>query len=162
MQRGVVIIGLGNVFLHDDAVGVRVAEALTDVAPNLKASQSVHVEKYEEMDLSILQEMKDASRLIIIDSIKSGTDPGTVSLFQLGERPGELESIPSLHELDLSDMVYLAQTLGMLHCPVLIVGVEPEDLSIGEGLSARVEAAIPRAVTAVLSSLGEQGGRCGE
>lgn len=161
MPRRIVIIGLGNRFLHDDAAGIRVAEALRKElkTKDNQPPEEVRIEEYEEMDLSILQEMKGASRLIIMDSMKSGTDPGTVSLFRLAAKSGDVESLPSLHELDLSDIVYLAQRMGMLECPVLIVGIEPADLSIGEGLSEEVEAAIPHAVMAVVSRLGEEADR---
>jgi hydrogenase maturation protease len=156
-----VVVGLGNRFLRDDAAGIRVAEALKR---ELRARESprpeeVRVEEYEEMDLSILQEVEGASRLILVDSMMSGTEPGTVSLFRLAEKSEVMGSMPSLHELDLSDMVYLAQRVGILRCPVLIVGIEPADLSIGEGLSEKVEAAIPLAVREVLSSIGEEARR---
>jgi hydrogenase maturation protease len=155
----VVIIGLGNVFLHDDGVGIRVAEALKHKLKPAgpRSAPQIRIEEYEEMDLSLLQEIQGAMRLIVVDSMKSGTDPGTVSVFRLAENPRGLESMPSLHELDLSDMVYLAQSMGVLDCPVFIVGIEPEDLSVGEGLSERVEGAIPRAVEAVVSRLGAEG-----
>lgn len=158
MSKGVVVIGLGNVFLHDDAAGIRVAQALRkQLGVKGSPAPGVRIEEYEEMDLSLLQEMQGATRLIVVDSMKSGTEPGTVSLFRLAEKPGDLESMPSLHELDLSDMVYLAQRMGMIDCPVFIVGIEPGDLSVGEGLSERVEAAIPRAVEVVVSRLGAEG-----
>jgi hydrogenase maturation protease len=159
LPAGIVVIGLGNRFLHDDAAGLRVAEALRKELTTQEAHQSeeVHIEEYEEMDLSLLQEVKGASRLIIIDSMKSGMEPGSVSLFRLAEKSADLGGMPSLHELELSDMVCLAQRIGMLECPVLVVGIEPADLSIGEGLSEEVAAAIPRAVTAVVSRLREAG-----
>lgn len=148
-----VVIGVGNRFLHDDAAGIRVAEAVKRMV------DGVRVEEYEEMDLSLLQEMKGASSIIIVDSVKSGAEPGAVTLFRIATGPGELEDMPSLHELDLSDLVRLAERIGLIDCEVTLVGIEPADLSVGEGLSAEVEAAIPRAASAVVSSLDGGGSR---
>jgi Ni,Fe-hydrogenase maturation factor len=51
-------------------------------------------------------------------------------------------------------MLDLANHAELFACPVFIVGVEPEDLSLGEGLSPSVSAALPLAVQAVLDELG--------
>ena len=139
-----IVIGLGNRFVHDDAAGLAVAEALRGKLP-----MSVEIREYEEMDLSLIEEFRDASKLVIVDSMKSGTKPGTVSLFTVAEGTGEGERFPSLHELELAGMIDLARRMGILVCPVVIVGIEPADLSLGEGLSPPVFAAVPEAVGVV-------------
>jgi len=141
-----IVVGLGNRFVHDDAVGIEVVGELRK-----RDLPSVELVDYEEMDLSLLEEFGDASRLVIVDSMKSGTKPGTVSVFSVAE--GSVEALPSLHELELSDMVTLARKVGLLSCPVLIVGIEPAELTVGEGLSPRVRAAVPAAVETVLALL---------
>lgn len=149
-----VIIGLGNRFLHDDAVGLAVVDKLGEMKDSDEpALEDATIDAYEEMDLSLLQQMKHASRLIIIDSMKSGEAPGTVSIFRVAEGKGGIDSLPSLHELELSEMIKLAKDIGVISCPVEIVGVEPADLTLGEGLSEQVRAAVPKAVRLVVAQL---------
>lgn len=144
-----VVIGLGNRFVHDDGAGL---EVVAELRRRGLAGKGVEIRGYEEMDLSLLEEFGGASRIVIVDSMKSGTKPGTVSLYEVAEDPGEV-SLPSLHELELSGMVGLARRMGVVSCPVLIVGIEPADLSVGEGLSREVRSAVPAAVEAVLAQL---------
>lgn len=144
-----IVIGLGNRFVHDDAVGLEVAAELRRRGLD---REGVEVKDYEEMDLSLLDEIKGASLIILVDSMKSGGKPGTVSLFEVADDQGEVD-LPSLHELELSGMVALARRMGVVSCPVLIVGIEPGDLTLGEGLSPEVRSAIPAAVEAVLAQV---------
>ena len=153
MPASVVVVGLGNRFLHDDAVGIRVAEALARLKRKDQRLNGVEVKQYEEMDLSLLQEFGNASRLIVVDAARSGTAPGSVSVYGVAESQETVERLPSLHELDVTEMIGLARTLGIVKCPVRIVGIEPGDLSLGEGLSTAVERAVPSAVEAVLAEI---------
>lgn len=154
----IVVVGIGNRFVHDDAVGLQVAEELKRKKEEAgEAFDGVSIQEYEEMDLSLLQEFKDASLLIIVDSVKSGTKPGTVSTLEVAEDSAEISGLPSLHELELADMVSLARKMGIVECPVLIVGIEPADLGLGEGLSKEVESAVPVAVRVIMAQLSGAG-----
>ena len=90
----------------------------------------------------------------MVDSVKGGKEPGIVSKFEFAPRKGDLHELPSLHSLELSDVLDLASSTGILTCPVVIVGVEPKDDSLGNGLSPEVEAAVPKAIEAVIKELG--------
>ena len=109
------------------------------------------------MDLTVIEELRGASGVIIVDSVRGGKEPGTVSKYAFTPQEGDLSELPSLHSLKLSDILDLAISSGILSCPVVIVGVEPKDDSMGIGLSPEVEAALPRAIEAVITELSEMG-----
>lgn len=94
--------------------------------------------------------------VILIDAIKAGTPPGTVSLFEASETP--LPKAPfrhSSHLFGVAEAVETARALGDLPKQLWIVGVEAEDFGYGEGLSAPVAAAVPAAVQAIKEFLKE-------
>ncbi len=149
MNGKVVVIGLGNLYMRDDGVGIRVAQDLK----KRELGEDISVEEYPEMDLTLIGNLHGASRIILVDAVKGGKEPGTVSKFEFAPRKGDLFELPSLHSLELSDVLDLASSAGILTCPVVIVGVEPKDDSLGYGLSPEVEAAVPKAVETVIKEL---------
>lgn len=144
-----VVLGLGNVFMRDDGIGIHVAREVGQ--RNL--GKEVLVYDYQEMDLSLLEYFQGASKLVLVDALKSGKPPGTVSKYSIAPREDPLIQLPSLHGLQLFDIFDLANQAGLLSCPVIIVGVEPKDCSPGEEMSEELAAALPRAVDEVIKEL---------
>jgi hydrogenase maturation protease len=149
MKNRAVVISLGNLYMKDDGIGIRVAKALKEKPPH----EDFSVHEHPEMDLTMIEKLQGASKVIIVDSVRGGKEPGTVSKYTLTRRKGEGAELPSLHSLKLHDILDLAMATGILTCPVVIIGVEPKDDSLGEGLSPEVELAIPKVIEAVIAEL---------
>ena len=141
-----VVLGLGNRYLRDDGVGVAVAEELQ----RRGIGGGVLVRAHQNIDLWLLSEYSGASRLIIIDAARSGSAPGTVTEYEVAPGPGPLGSFPGLHSLELQDLIDFANRTGLLSCPTTVIGVEPKDCSVGEGLSQEVGRAVPETVALVI------------
>lgn len=148
-----VIVCLGNRYLRDDGIGILVAEELK--SRNL--GSDILVDAYQTADLSLLWQYQGASRIIIIDALRSGAPPGTISRYTITPTSGPLAPLQGLHKLQLHDMFDIASRTGLLTCPVTILGVEPKDCGIGEGLSAELATAMSEVVTAVIKELGRLG-----
>lgn len=148
----IVVLGLGNQYMRDDGVGIAVARELQ----RRDFGEGVIVRTHQTFDLWLLSEYSEASRLIIIDSVKAGTRPGTVAEYEVTPRPGPFSSLPGLHSVKLHDLIDFASRTGLLSCPVTVIGVEPEDCEVGEGFSPEVERAVPEAVTRVAERIGRR------
>lgn len=144
-----IVIGLGNPYMKDDGVGIRVAEELR----RRSLGETIVVYDYQALDLSLLWQFKDAAKVVVVDALASGARPGSISTYSIRPTEGALETLPSLHALQLYDLFDLASQSGTLPCPVAIIGVEPRDCSPGEGLTEEVSASIPRLVDSVLREL---------
>jgi len=140
-----VVLGLGNPYLRDDGVGIAVAMELQ----RRNLGEAVLVRAHQTFDLWLLSEFSGAQRIIIVDAVRSGSAPGTVTEYEVAPRPGSLSSLPGLHSLELHDLIDFAGRMGLLSCPVAIIGVEPKDCGVGESLSPEVEQAIPEVVALV-------------
>jgi len=144
------VIGLGNQYMRDDGIGLEVA---TELKRHDLGSQ-VLVYDYQALDLSLLWEFPGASKVIFVDAFKSGVTPGTISRHVITANKDPLIQMPSMHALQLYDVFDLASQAGLLSCPVIIIGVEPKDCSVGEGLTDELLAALPRLVDEVIKELG--------
>ena len=135
--------------MHDDAIGIEVAVELR----KRSLGESTVVYDYQAMDLSILMYFKEASKIVLVDALKAGEIPGTVSKYSIPEAKNPLPNLPNNHEMQLYEIVDLARQTGVLRCPIMIIGIEPKDCTPGEGLSEEVKQALPKAINEIIKEL---------
>jgi len=119
--------------------------------------------------LDLLGWWDGAELVIVVDAVRSGDRPGTVSVIELvpevtptnrGGPPARPPQTPasgltSTHGIGLSGALRLARAIGSAPRRVVVVGIEGVDFGWGTGLSPTVSAAVPRAVDRVLGLIGE-------
>ena len=141
-----IVIGLGNEFRHDDAVGLIAARQLR--------ARGIAAEEQAGDLATLMDKWPRADGLILIDAVASGAAPGTVHCLDVSAAPLNRELFKSsTHALGLADAVELSRTLGTLPSRVLVFGVEVSDLSAGLGLSPEVERALPALIEGVLTCM---------
>lgn len=145
----VVVLAVGNRLRKDDGFGVYVGSALRRL--RLKDVLILEAGMAPEMFLTPILEF-NPSHLIVVDSIYAGLKPGAIVVSDC-ERLTEEISL-STHRVSMRLLAKYLRFMGFKG-KILIVGVQPEDLSLGEGLSPKVEEAKERVVemlTGVLSN----------
>ena len=143
------VIGLGNEYRRDDAVGLVVARRLREAAP-----ASVLVLEETGEGASLLESWQDADTVILIDAVQSGAAPGTVHRLDASAKPIAREFFRfSTHAFGLAEAVELARALGRLPPRLIVYGIEGKSFEAGVGLSPEVEAAAQVVVEWVLGEL---------
>jgi hydrogenase maturation protease len=149
----ILIAGVGNIFLGDDAFGVEVARRL--MGRNLP--DEVRVVDFGIRGLDLVYALQDGyETTILVDAYPHGQKPGTVSLIepdlQSAEEPaGDCVQPHAMHPMNVLRM---ARAMSGRLNRVLVVGCEPADLGGDDGrmgLSREVEAAIGEAVQSIES-----------
>jgi hydrogenase maturation protease len=153
----VLVAGIGNVFLGDDAFGVELAGRLA--ARKLPGGVEVVDFGIRGMDLAFaLQEDLDAA--VLLDAVPRGGEPGTLYVIEPEVGAGAAAAVEA-HGMDPVKVLALARRLGRLPARVLVVGCEPasvgslEDGDMRMELSEPVRAALEPAVELVEELLGE-------
>jgi len=137
-----ILIGIGNEFRRDDAVGL--------IAARLLRQQGVAAEEFEGDVTALMDLWKSKDRVILIDAVLSGAAPGSIHRLDVGAAPLDKEVFKdSTHALGLADAIELARALGRLPAKVLVFGIEAGDLTAGIGLSPAVQEALPNLVKEV-------------
>ena len=152
MKNHILIAGVGNIFLGDDAFGVEVARTMA--ARTLPEHVVVRDFGIRSFDLAYAL-LDEWSAVILVDAVSRQAAPGT--LFVIEPELNELSDAtePAAfdgHSMDPVTVLRLAQTLGEIHPKVFVVGCEPADLGGEEGrmgLSPEVESAVEECVTMV-------------
>ncbi len=157
-QRPALLLGLGNVLLTDDGVGVHVLHALRSDFPPRGACSSIRLCDGGTLGLELLTEIEDVDSLIVIDATRFGAAPGSVRVFIDGEMDKQLRGARrSVHELALTDLIAAAQLTERAPARRALVGIQPESLAWGTEPTSSVQAAIPWACAAVRELLSEWG-----
>jgi len=144
------IIGVGNLLMGDDGVGVEVARLL---------SQHPLPEGVEVIDggtggLSLLPYIEESDGVIFVDAVDAKETPGTVIRLSVEEiLSGRDGDIPfSLHEAAVPDLLRLASELGITPRSVLF-GVQVASVTPGIGLSPLVAESLDRMVGLILDEV---------
>ncbi len=159
-QQAAVVIGVGNEFRRDDAVGPVVVARLRDRAP---ASVAMLVSDGEPIRL--LEAWTGASLAVLVDAV-SGTQAGRLHRIvvagpdldqdapQSGQGPiTAAEAKASSHGLGLGTAIGLGRALDRMPGTLIVHGIEAVDFSQGHGLSPAVAAGISRLTDAVLADI---------
>jgi hydrogenase maturation protease len=138
-RANILILGIGNILLADEGAGVRVVErlqALYLLPPEVEAVDG------GTMGLDLLPYLEGRSHVLLIDAVKGGKDPGTVSRIELTDPPAFFRTRISPHQIGLSDVLAVAAMTGSLPPHMVLFGIEPARLDTGLDLSPEVAASI--------------------
>jgi len=160
----VLILGIGNILLRDEGIGVHVVNQLQ----KYNLPDNVEVIDGGTAALDILLSQKGLHKLVVIDAIKAGNKPGAIYKTRLNEWSkrglGYLapqfiagfsagQSQISLHQFGLFDALAVVEKMDRLPVEVVVIGVEPGEVSSGLQLTEKVAQSIPKVIEQVLEEI---------
>ncbi len=150
----ILIIGMGNVLMQDEGIGVRAVEALEnryDLPP------SVELIDGGTSGTELLVPLKDRKHVIVADAINTGAEPGTLVRLHDDEVPAFFQTKISNHQLGLSDLLAVLKVTGTEPENVTIVGMVPYHLENKLGLSEESLARLDEMVLMLVDELSSIG-----
>ena len=148
-SNNILILGLGNILLGDEGVGVRVIEQLlTHPLPD-----QIEVIDGGTAGYELINFFEGKEKVIIVDAVKTNDTPGSVYKMDLSLVQEDETVQLSLHQIGLKNVFKMASLMD-LNPEVTLVGIVPknyQDYHIG--LSDEVEKAIPLAIETVLKEI---------
>lgn len=150
-MNDILIVGAGNPLLKDEGIGVYIIEKLVRIG----LPSNVQIIDCGSDLSSILTQLRSHRKIIIIDAIRAGGEPGQVYRFNYDELKEVKNRLRSAHQLSVVEMLkLLKQTYHNLSsCKIILIGIEPETISPGTKLSKKVEASIDEAISTVLREI---------
>ena len=145
------IVGVGNMLLKDEGIGVHTARALQQI--DIPQGTKI-IDGGTSPDLPYY--LKDVDKLIIIDAVKAGGQPGTIYRFHPNDLNIESEGAISVHELSVEQSLRTMRLMGREPKETVIIGIEPKEIDWGTELSAELQQKIPEIINIVLSEISPQ------
>lgn len=150
----VLVLGIGNILLKDEGVGVRLIEA---VEQEFIIPEGVELLDGGTAGVELLDHISERKLLVIVDVMRNGHSPGTVYRVEGEEVPASFMTNITPHQLGISNLLAIAQLTDSLPERIVLFGIEPEDISTGLGLSDPVDKGLRKLIRDVVRELADSG-----
>jgi hydrogenase maturation protease len=142
-----VVVGVGNDFCGDDAAGLLAAR-------RLRTSAGIRTVEHTKDGLSLMEHWQPIDRVVVVDALRSGHEPGTVFRFEAtdGPVPGDAGWISS-HSPGVAEGIEIARALGRLPFSLTVYGIEADHVGPGDGVTPAVSEAVEEVALSILDLL---------
>lgn len=146
----VLVLGIGNLVMSDDAVGVIVAQRLQ---AEYRFPDNVEIMDGGTLGLDLLPKLENITNLIMIDAVETGKAAGTCVRLSGQELPIALQTKVSPHQMGLKDLLAVSELMGHSPKEMVLIGVQPGSIEMEVGLTPEVEAQLDTLIANVLTEL---------
>jgi hydrogenase maturation protease len=152
MTGRILVAGVGNVFLRDDAFGVEAVRLLAE----RPQPPGVRIRDFGISGVHLVYELLNGYDLfVLLDAAPRGEAPGTVSVLEVDLPDPQAHPVIDAHSLTPDAIFGMLSSLGGHPGRSLVVACEPAKVDAGMGLTDPVREALPHAVRAVEEILAE-------
>ena len=156
-RGGDVVIGLGNPIMGDDGVGIAALERLRS-AWELPAA--VELVDGGTWGMTLLPILESAERVLFLDAIRTGRPPGAEVTLRGAEIPRQVALKVSQHQIDLREVLAVAELRGTIPPEMVAVGLEPRTFELGDPMTPAVARNLDRVVDLAVAQLRAWGHDC--
>jgi hydrogenase maturation protease len=146
----VTVLGVGNILLQDEGLGVRAVEHLR---ARYSFPANVQVVDGGALGLNLLPLIEDTGSLLIVDAIDAGREPGSLVRVVGREIVGALTMKSSMHQVGLRELLGVSGLRRTLPSRLVLWGMEPASVNWGVGLSPQVAAGLSSLVERLVAEL---------
>ncbi len=150
----VLVLGVGNLVMSDDAVGVLVVQQLQE---RFSFPENVEIIDGGTLGLDLLPKLENITHLLMIDAVETGNSAGTCVRLCGQELPIALETKVSPHQMGLKDLLAVSELMGHSPKEMVLIGIQPESIEMEIGLTEKVEAQLENLISNVLDELANWG-----
>jgi hydrogenase maturation protease len=152
-----VVIGVGNPLMGDDGLGLA---ALAQLRNEWEIPAEVELVDGGTWGMNLLPVIEDAERLLLIDAINADAPPGTEVTIPRHRLPRYLATKISPHQVDLADVLALAELRGTLPARTMAIGLQPAKVELSSELSEVLRCRLDVLLAGVVRQLENWGHRC--
>lgn len=156
-SRPTVVIGVGNPLLGDDGLGIA---ALARLREAYVVPDEVELVDGGTWGMNLLPVIEGAEHVLLVDAIATGASPGTMTVLPRHRLPRYLATKISPHQVDLHDVLALAELRGTLPDETVAIGLEPEQVAFTPELSEALRRGLDQLVSLVVDQLARWGHPC--
>ena len=139
----ILVIGMGNVLMQDEGVGVRAVEELDGA---YRMPDNVTLVDGGTTGMELFEPMRNCDCLIVADAVNASLPGGALVRIANDEINAFFQTKLSNHQLGLSDLLALLTLKGEAPRHIAIIGMVPESLENRLGLSTAAQSGLPRMV----------------
>lgn len=146
----IVVLGIGNILLSDEGVGVRVVERLE---AEYRLPPAVEVIDGGTCGMEMLEQLENLDALIVVDCVRCGQPPATPVLLKDDDVPVFFKTKLSPHQVSLSDVLASLEFTDKAPKKTVIIGMQPVSMDTGMELTPAVAARVDELLAMTLVEL---------
>jgi hydrogenase maturation protease len=150
-QSTVTLIGLGNILLRDDGVGVH---AVRYIQEHCTIPAGLEIVDGGTTGLDLLPFIEGRQRVIFVDTVNFNQAPGFIGVLKNEAIPSLFGAKESLHHMGLMDVLAAARLMDILPADIRLIGIQPERIEPGLEMSATIQSRLSPLVDQILSEIG--------
>lgn len=135
------VVGVGNIIMQDEGFGVRVAEYLQKITDY---PDFVQILDGGTLGMDLMPYISGTKKLLLIDAMNIDAPIGSFHCFTGDELHAYFKNKISVHDLGVNDMLAILKLTDNPIEEVYVMGVKPDVVSMGIGLTAPIEQAVPK------------------
>lgn len=153
-MKKAVVLGVGNLIMADEGVGVRVVEALER---DYRLPPGVAAIDAGTSGMEMLEELSHLDFLLVVDAVAAGKPPGTLVKLAGEAVPVFFRRNLSPHGIGLSDVLAALEFMDAAPREVVVIGVQPVSLELSTELTPAIAARVPELVAMTVAELTARG-----
>lgn len=146
----VTIIGIGNILLQDEGVGVHAIKKLLE---RYEFPEDVTIIDGGTMGLDLLPFIENSERLIFIDAVDHKQAPGTIVIIEDKEIPAIFKTKISPHQIGLADLFFAMKLLSIEPKSIAVIGIQPKSMHTSTELSEKISHNLDGLISAIIDKL---------
>ena len=153
-QKKILLIGMGNVLMQDEGIGVRAVEELEN---RYQIPEHLEIMDGGTTGMELFEPIRRCDQLVVADAVNTGDPYGTLVRIANEEIPSFFQTKLSNHQLGLSDLLALLTLKAETPEHIAIVGMVPHSLENQLGLSAEAAAGLDAMVAMLVAEIADLG-----
>jgi hydrogenase maturation protease len=154
MKNRIQLIGLGNILLMDEGVGVHAVQALRKRFDFLEDALLLDG---GTLGLDLLPYVEGREKILFVDALDLQKEPGTIAVLEDDEIPAILRPALSFHQVGLADLLFASKFMGIKPGKIALIGIQPEKIETGLTLSETLNEHFEKLLKTILEKLREWG-----
>ncbi len=154
MSKKIVVVGVGNILMGDEGIGVVLVNLL---------EKNKYTEKIDFIDagtsfFNVVSSLRNYDKVIIIDTVYGGKAPGTLYRFEINdiEETG-INGMLSLHDFGVMQSIKLEKLVGGFPEDIVFFGIEPKSIDLSMELSDEVQEKVEQIINKIVCELKKEG-----
>ncbi len=142
-MKKIAIIGIGQSMRGDDGAGMEAVRQWQEKFPETAGRPDVRIEASELPGLALLDMLHKVDIAVFVDAVQSAAQPGTIHRLDESELASFLAISKSAHGWGIAETIRMGRQLADINSIIRIIGIEAEQVEMGQGLSKSIQGAMP-------------------
>ncbi len=153
----IVVLGLGNILLSDEGVGVHSVNAIKE---QYVFRPKVNIVDGGTMGLDLLPLFQNGDRILVIDAVDFRRSAGHIGVIEGDAIPSVLNVKLSTHHIGLSDLLFTAKLTRTTPPEICLIGIQPKSLEVGLDMTEEIKGQTVNIIDLAINILTKWGIAC--